>query len=75
MEQVKYDTKAWIVDALTDYAALECMPQETVALINSGLDLSITDLLECLRQELDLSAAKKKHFQAYSGHAKYGRLE
>lgn len=62
-----YDTRAWIIDALTDYIALECMPQETKDMILAGKSYHLGDVLACIRAELDGDQAKREHFHKYAG--------
>ena len=67
-----YATMAWMVDVLTDYTALECMPKETAELIRSGQSVELGDIFSHIRQQIWRSASKSEHFEKYGG--KYEEL-
>lgn len=62
-----YDTRAWIIDGLTDYIGLECMPQETKDMIMAGGTFDLGDVLSCIRAELAIDESKRDHFLKYAG--------
>lgn len=62
-----YDTRAWILDGLTSYTALECMPQETKDMLMAGETFALGDVLACIRAELVIDNSKRDHFHKYAG--------
>lgn len=47
-----YDTRAWMIDAMTHTDAVHCMPDETVKLFLEGCDADLTGLFGDVRQAL-----------------------
>ena len=47
-----YNTRAWMVDALTSDVAMQCMPEEASQAIASGGTIDLTGLIDDVRRKM-----------------------